>query len=94
VVGDGPLPTVFNAGDPSNPDVGDSDFAWSAIDGRVDSNGNEGIDGDDCHFGLIGQAVDAGFGDATDGADVLGAPGQTSAGSRRLRTRPTTGSWT
>jgi Ca2+-binding RTX toxin-like protein len=52
-VGDGPLPTVFNASDPDNPDVGDSDFAWSAIDGRVDSNGNEGIDGQDCHVGVV-----------------------------------------
>jgi Ca2+-binding RTX toxin-like protein len=51
--GNRPLPTVFNAADPDNPDIGDSDFAWSAIDGRVDSNGNEGIDGQDCHAGLI-----------------------------------------
>jgi Ca2+-binding RTX toxin-like protein len=70
-VADGPLPTVFNAADPANSDVGDSDFAWSAIGGRVDSNGNEAIDPGDCHFGLIGQAVDAGLGDATDGADIL-----------------------
>jgi hypothetical protein len=52
-VADGPLPTVFNASNPDNADIGDSDFAWSAIDGRVDSNGNEGIDSDDCHVGLI-----------------------------------------
>jgi RTX calcium-binding nonapeptide repeat (4 copies) len=52
-VANGPLPTVFNAGDPANADIGDSDFAWSAIDGRVDSNGNEQIDSDDCHAGLI-----------------------------------------
>ncbi len=63
---------MFNAADPDNPDVGDSDFAWSAINGRVDSNGNEIIDAGDCAFGLIGEAVDAGLGDATDGADVLG----------------------
>jgi hypothetical protein len=69
---DGPLPTVFNAADPDNPDVGDSDFAWSAIGGRVDSDGNEVINADDCHFGLIGETVDAGLGDATDGADILG----------------------
>jgi Ca2+-binding RTX toxin-like protein len=68
----GPLPFVFNAADPDNPDVGDSDFAWSAIDGRVDSNGNETIDGDDCHFGLIGETVDVGLGVPTDGADILG----------------------
>lgn len=68
---DGPLPTVFNAADPDNEDVGDSDFAWSAIGGRVDSDGNELINFDDCHFGLIGETVDAGLGDATDGADVL-----------------------
>jgi hypothetical protein len=69
---DGPLPTVFNADDPDNPDVGDSDFAWSAINGRVDSDGNETINADDCHFGLIGQTTDAGLGDQTDGADILG----------------------
>ena len=68
---DGPLPTVFNAADPDNADVGDSDFAWSAIGGRVDSDGNELINFDDCHFGLIGETVDAGLGDATDGADIL-----------------------
>jgi Ca2+-binding RTX toxin-like protein len=79
-VANGPLPTVFNAGDPSNPDVGASDFAWSTIDGRVDSNGNEAIDGDDCHFGLIGTAVDPGLGDATDGADILGNPGANQCG--------------
>src|SRR5215218_10679802 len=72
-VADGPLPTVFNAADPDNPDVSDSDFAWSAIGGRVDSNGNEFIDPDDCHFGLVGETVDAGLGDPTDGADILGS---------------------
>jgi hypothetical protein len=71
-VADGPLPTVFNAADPDNPDVGASDFAWSAIGGRVDSDGNEAINANDCHFGLIGQTVDAGLGDPTDGADILG----------------------
>jgi Ca2+-binding RTX toxin-like protein len=70
-VADGPLPTVFNAADPDNPDVGDSDFAWSAIGGRVDSDGNELITADDCHFGLIGETDDVGLGDATDGADIL-----------------------
>ncbi|HET9665858.1 MAG TPA: Ig-like domain-containing protein, partial [Desertimonas sp.] len=79
-VADGPLPTVFNAADPDNPDIGDSDFAWSAIGGRVDSNGDETIDGEDCHFGLIGQTVDAGLGDATDGADILGNPGANECG--------------
>ena len=52
-VGNGPLPTVFNASDPDNPSVFDSDFAWSARDGRVDSNGNELIDSDDCHVGVV-----------------------------------------
>jgi Ca2+-binding RTX toxin-like protein len=79
-VANGRLPTVFNAADPDNPDIGDSDFAWSAIGGRVDSNGNETIDGFDCHFGLIGETVDAGLGDATDGADVLGNPGANECG--------------
>jgi Ca2+-binding RTX toxin-like protein len=69
---DGPLPTVFNATDPDNPDVGDSDFAWSAINGRVDSDGNEAINAGDCHFGLVGTTTDVGLGDATDGYDILG----------------------
>jgi hypothetical protein len=76
----GPLPEVFNAAEPNNPDISDSDFAWSAIDGRVDSNGNEAIDGDDCHFGLIGQATDVGLGDATDGVDILGNDGTNQCG--------------
>jgi len=71
-VGNGPLPTVFNATDPDNPSVLPSDFAWSTIGGRVDSNGNEAIGGDDCHFGVRGSTVDAGLGDATDGPDILG----------------------
>jgi Ca2+-binding RTX toxin-like protein len=79
-VGDGPLPTVFNAGNPDNADIGDSDFAWSARDGRVDSNGNELIDGDDCHFGLVGETNDSGLGDPTDGTDVLGNPGANECG--------------
>jgi Ca2+-binding RTX toxin-like protein len=66
-VGDGPLPTVFNAADPDNNDVGDADFAWSAIDGRVDANGDETITGDDCAFGLAG-------------ADILGNPGANECG--------------
>jgi Ca2+-binding RTX toxin-like protein len=71
-VSDGPLPTVFNAADPDNPGVGPSDFAWSTINGRVDSSGDEVINANDCSFGLIGQTVDVGLGDATDGADILG----------------------
>ena len=74
------LPTVFNAADPDNPDISESDFAWSAINGRVDSNGDEAITGDDCHFGLIGETVDVGLGDPTDGADVLGNPGANECG--------------
>jgi Ca2+-binding RTX toxin-like protein len=79
-VANGPLPTVFNEADPDNPDVGDSDFAWSAINGRVDSNGDEAITWEDCHFGLIGQTVDAGAGDMTDGADILGNDGTNPCG--------------
>jgi len=71
-VPDGPLPTVFNASDPDNPDIGDSNFAWSAINGRVDSNGNETITANDCHFGLVGVTIDAGLGDPTNGYDILG----------------------
>jgi Ca2+-binding RTX toxin-like protein len=72
LVADGPLPTVFNAVDPANPDVGASQFAWSTIGGRVDSNGDETIDQDDCHLGLIGQAIDAGLGNPTAGVAILG----------------------
>lgn len=79
-VANGPLPFVFNDAQPTNPDVSDSDFAWSAINGRVDSNGNETIDADDCHFGLIGDTVDAGLGDPTDGADILGNNGMNQCG--------------
>ncbi len=68
VVADGPLPTVFNANDPNNPSVLASDFAWSTINGRVDSNGNEVIDGDDCHFDVIA------------GVDILGNPGLNECG--------------
>jgi Ca2+-binding RTX toxin-like protein len=71
-VADGPLPTVFNALDPDNPDVSDSDFAWSTINGRVDSSGDEAITTDDCHLGLIGLADDAGLGDPTIGVNILG----------------------
>jgi RTX calcium-binding nonapeptide repeat (4 copies) len=71
-VPDGPLPTVFNAANPQNADIGDSDFAWSTINGRVDSSGNETITANDCHFGLVGVTVDVGLGGATDGFDVLG----------------------
>jgi Ca2+-binding RTX toxin-like protein len=52
----GPLPTVFNAADPDNPSVLASDFAWSTINGRVDSNGDETIDADDCSVDVIGTA--------------------------------------
>jgi Ca2+-binding RTX toxin-like protein len=71
-----PLPTVFpNPATPNNPDISDSRFAWSAIDGRVDSNGSETITADDCHFGLVGQVNDVGLVDATEGADILGNDG-------------------
>jgi hypothetical protein len=67
------LPTVYNRLDPANPGVFAADFAWSTIGGKVDSDGDESIDGEDCTFGLIGQTVDVGLGDATDGADILGS---------------------
>ena len=66
-VGNGALPTVFNAAHPTNADVGDSDFAWSTIDGRVDANGNESIDGQDCSVGIAG-------------ADILGNDGTNPCG--------------
>jgi Ca2+-binding RTX toxin-like protein len=47
---------VFNSADPDNPDVGDSDFAWSTMAGLVDANGDETIDLDDCHVDVIGSA--------------------------------------
>ncbi len=65
------LPMTYNATTPDDPSVPDSDFGWSTIGGRVDSNGNGAIDGDDGTFGLIGNTVDVGLGDPTDGADVL-----------------------
>jgi Ca2+-binding RTX toxin-like protein len=67
------LPLVFNATTPSDPSIVDSDFAWSTIGGKVDSNGDGVINGEDCHFGLVGQKKDVGLGDATDGPDVLGS---------------------
>jgi hypothetical protein len=76
------LPTVYNHLDPANPGVAVADFAWSTIGGKVDSNGNESIDGSDCTFGLIGQTVDSGLGVPTDGADILGSdPGCGFAGT-------------
>ena len=67
------LPTVYNATNPDSPGVFAADFAWSTIGGKVDSNGNEVIDGDDCAIGLVGQTVDVGLGDPADGADILGS---------------------
>jgi hypothetical protein len=67
-VRNGLLPTVFNAANPGDPDVGNSDFAWSTISGRVDSNGDETIDGDDCHFGVVGSV------------NILGNPGANECG--------------
>jgi hypothetical protein len=52
-----PLPHVFpNPATPANNDIGDSRFAWSAINGRVDANGNETIEGSDCTNDLVGSA--------------------------------------
>jgi hypothetical protein len=65
------LPVTYNDAAPANPSVAASDFGWSTIGGRVDANGNGAIDADDCSFGLIGASVDAGFGDPTDGVDIL-----------------------
>src|SRR3972149_7067687 len=69
-IADGPLAASFSV-----PDV-----AWRVLNGRVDSNGNGLIDGDDCTFGLVGATDDAGGGDMTDGADVLGNPGDNECG--------------
>jgi hypothetical protein len=60
-----PMPHVYpdvndNNGDgadpPTNGDIGDSAFAWSAINGRVDANGNEAIDSQDCSNDLADTA--------------------------------------
>jgi hypothetical protein len=68
------LPTVYpDPATPFNPGVAAAKFAWSTIGGLVDSDGDETIDGEDCTFGLIGQTVDIGLGDATDGVDILGS---------------------
>jgi len=75
------LPTVYpDPATPFNPGVAAAKFAWSTIGGLVNSNGDETIDGDHCHFGLIGETVETGFGDPTDGADVLGNPGANQCG--------------
>jgi hypothetical protein len=75
------LPTVYpDPATPFNPGVAGAKFAWSTIGGLVDSNGDETIDGEDCHFGLIGETVDAGFGEPTDGTDVLGNLGANQCG--------------
>ncbi len=53
---DGQMPTVYpDPSQPTNNDVSDSAFAWEAIGGRVDTNGNEFIDTGDCTIGIIGQ---------------------------------------
>jgi len=69
-IADGPLAASFSV-----PDV-----AWRVLNGRVDSNGNGLIDGDDCTFGLVGATDDVDGGDMTDGADVLGNPGDNECG--------------
>ena len=54
---DGAFPTVFpDPADPDNPSVLAANFAWSTIDGLVDSNGDETIDEDDCSFDVVGSA--------------------------------------
>ena len=73
IVGDGPLPTIFNASNPDLADISSADFAWSAIGGKVDSNGNEAIGANDCHNGVINTTVDStGLGPFDDGAHILG----------------------
>jgi Ca2+-binding RTX toxin-like protein len=47
------LPTTFNAGDPDNPSVVAADFGWQVIAGRVDTNGDGVIDGDDCSVDIV-----------------------------------------
>ncbi|MGZ6544472.1 MAG: hypothetical protein ACXVEI_04085 [Actinomycetota bacterium] len=81
------LPLTYNASDPNDPSVFNSDFGWSTIGGKVDSNGNETIDASDGSLGLIGSTVDVGFGDPTDGADILSTcPGLRSCIARQTTT--------
>ena len=81
------LPMTFNADTPADPSVVASDFGWSTIDGRVDSNGNGVIDASDGSLGLIGSTVDVGLGDPTDGADILSScPGLRSCIARQTTT--------
>lgn len=77
----GPMPYVYpDPGTPNDPSPVDANFAWSVIGGRVDSGGNGYISDADCSFGLVGAAVDSGFGDPTDGADVLADDGANGCG--------------
>jgi Ca2+-binding RTX toxin-like protein len=70
---DGPFPTLFNASNPDLLDISSADFAWSAIEGKVDSNGNEAIGHNDCHVGVINGTVDSpGLGPFTGGVHILG----------------------
>jgi len=57
------LPAIFpNPATPQNNDISDSRFAWSTRLGRVDANGDETIDGNDCSnnvvntLGILGSA--------------------------------------
>jgi len=73
LVADGPFPTLFNASNPDLLDVSSADFAWQAINGKVDSNGNEAIGANDCHVGIINRTSNTpGLGPFTSGAHVLG----------------------
>jgi RTX calcium-binding nonapeptide repeat (4 copies) len=67
------LPTVFNATSPTNTSVAAADFAWQAINGRVDANGNNVIDDGDCSVGIVNGwdilGVDCGFAPPTPSAD-------------------------
>jgi hypothetical protein len=67
------LPAVFNASDPTNTSVAAADFAWQVIGGRVDANGNNVIDDDDCSVGIVNGwdilGVSCGFNPPTGSAD-------------------------
>jgi hypothetical protein len=53
---DGQMPGVFpQSGDFDNPSATDAAFAWTAINGKVDTNGNGYINANDCAFFLVGS---------------------------------------
>jgi len=67
------MPAIFNAAEPSDPDVADADFGWWAYEWLPGANANGTIDDTDCTRGVVGETDDDGLGNPADGADVLGS---------------------